>query len=319
MDAPNRARRARPTATHRTHRANSRTSLHGALRALPAVAALVALGAGCGEADAGGSPGSSGTSAATSDDRPQVLLDQEVGDMVVAFRLPPETASSAVQDDWLRRRRKILLDMKDRSPEFGAAVLAEFHERGDEPAVVRSALLEAAAIANPEAAGPVLVELVTQYGDDLGLRTDACRILGENVPARAHELFPDILLNPQRSSTAPPDEAMLDGWLTACRALELDPGTPLTLLATDMQRDAATRHLAIRALANYPGRISIAALEEVLLESSGNAYMRRLAAQSLIQIGEFETICPILQRVYDREADVNFQLFLHNTIQEHCP
>ena len=65
--------------------------------------------------------------------------------------------------------------------------------------------------------------------------------------------------------------------------------------------------------------MTLAALEEVLRESTGNAYLRRLSAQSMVKIGDFESICPILQRTFDHEADTNFQLFLLNVIEENCP
>lgn len=239
--------------------------------------------------------------------------------MVEAFRPPSPSAASDELDAQLAARRRWLGEARSRPPAFAAAVLDAWRERPEAPAPVQSGLLEAAAIADPESAAPVLVDLVSRYGPELQVRTDACRILGAHCPEVALELFPPILEDPQRSSTAPPDDAMLSAWLTAVRSTGADPGRLLTFLATDQQRGHATRHLAIRALGDFPGRVTIAALEEVLMESSGNAYMRRLAAQSIVKVGASEEVCPILQRVYDREADLNFQLFLHAVIEENCP
>ena len=75
----------------------------------------------------------------------------------------------------------------------------------------------------------------------------------------------------------------------------------------------------MRSLERYPSKVTLAALEEVLRESTGNAYLRRLAAQTMVKVGDPETVCPILQRTFDNEADTNFQFFLRDVIEEHCP
>jgi hypothetical protein len=303
-------------------RRRRRPGLHGAL-------GLVLLLAACSESSAttaatAGSAGDRATTGEAADagrDAPTSgpQLEREVGDLVAAFTPPAETATTSVQDDWLRRRRATLTRMRSMPRELGEAALAAYRERRDDPVPVRSGLLEAASIAAPEATRPELVRLVTEYGDDLGLRTDACRLLGESSPDRAIEVFPKILLDPQRSSTAPPDEAMLAGWLRACELSGASPLPALARLATDLQRDQATRHLAVRALADYPSKVTLSALEEVLRESTGNAYLRRLAAQTMIEVGEFETVCPILHDTFEHEADTNFQLFLEDVIETYCP
>ena len=247
-----------------------------------------------------------------------VLAEQRIGDMVAAFTPPEATTTSAVQDDWLRRRRATMARMKQGDEELGALLVQAFLTRKELSVPVRSGLIEAAAYANPEAATPVLVQIIENYGEDIGLRTDACRFIGVTAPEVAIETLGEILFDTDRAATGPDDEALLDGWLDAHRELDRDPGRNLADLATDIGRDNATRHLAIRALGQYPSKLSESALEEVLLESSGNSYMRILAVQSLIEITEREHFCPLLIRVFERESDINFQLFLENTINEYC-
>ncbi|MFT5285385.1 MAG: hypothetical protein ACI8TQ_001549 [Planctomycetota bacterium] len=247
-----------------------------------------------------------------------ILAEQAIGDMVAALTPPEESVVSSVKDDWLRRRRQIMARMKRGDEEMGSLLIQAFRTGKDYIIPVRSGLIEAAAYSNPKAAAPILVELIQNYGEDIGLRTDACRFLGEAAPEQAIEVLGGILFSTERSSTMPNEEAMLDGWLDGHRKLGTSPGIQLANIATDIQRDHSTRHLAIRALGDYPSKISFSALDEVIHESSGNSYMRILAAQSMVTIGEPEQYCPIFALVYERESDINFQVFLANMIETHC-
>ena len=247
-----------------------------------------------------------------------ILAEQMIGDMVAAFTPPEESVVSAVKDDWLRRRRQIMARMKKGDEQLGGLLIQAFRTGKEYIIPVRSGLIEAAAYANPKAATPILVELIQNYGEDIGLRTDACRFIGETAPEKAIEVLGGILFSTERSSTMPNEEAMLSGWLEGHRKLGQAPGIQLANIATDIQRDHSTRHLAIRALGEYPSKISFSALDEVIHESSGNSYMRILAAQSMVAIGEPEQYCPIFALVYDRESDINFQIFLADMIEVHC-
>ncbi len=277
-----------------------------------AVLAVLLLGVGCAKTEAGAVRDEPGA------DSSPALVEQELGDLVTALRPPPVDAHSGIHDDWLRRRRTTLDRMKNADPAFGEHILAEFAERSDAPLHLRTGLLEAATRANPVAAREVLAELVSQYGEDLGVRTEACRLLGESSPERAIEVIEPILMDPERASTSPPDEAMLDGWLRAHEALDRVPMPGLAMIATDIRRDQATRHRAVRALADYPGGITVPALQEILVESTGNAYLRRLATQSLIEVVEPGELCGMLEDVFLREADGEFKAFLANVIEDHC-
>ncbi len=276
---------------------------------------LLIVGVSCGEAGAGAGAKDRGTPRGSA----AVLVERDLLDLIAALTPPPERSSNSVHDDWLARRRLALERSKEASPEFGSKALEAFEERREAPIAVRNGLLEAAANANPTAAVPVLAQLVAEYGEDLGVRTEACRLLGESGPERAIEVIGPILADPERPVTSPPDESLLAGWLRAHEILGREPLPYLALIATDIQRDESTRHLAVRALANYPSKLTTSALEEVLTESTGNAYLRRLATQSLLQVVPKAEFCPLVERVYDREADLNFQLFLADVIERHCP
>ena len=60
------------------------------------------------------------------------------------------------------------------------------------------------------------------------------------------------------------------------------------------------------------------ALETVLIESSGNGYLRRKAAQSLRLSLPAETACTLFRTVFEREADINFAKFLGDMIAQLC-
>jgi hypothetical protein len=78
------------------------------------------------------------------------------------------------------------------------------------------------------------------------------------------------------------------------------------------------RHLAIRELGKHPGEASRKALETLLVESAGSSYQRRLAAQSLRASVPEEEACALFRATLEREADVNFEAFLIDMIEDFC-
>ena len=61
------------------------------------------------------------------------------------------------------------------------------------------------------------------------------------------------------------------------------------------------------------------ALEAVLVESSGNGYIRRLALQSLNeQIREDEDFCALAKRIQANEADLEFIRFIESALDKRC-
>ena len=73
----------------------------------------------------------------------------------------------------------------------------------------------------------------------------------------------------------------------------------------------------------HEGERSRETMRTVLVESTGNAQLRRVAAQSLLAHRKVDaetdaTFCTIMEEVMNKEADINFQHFLVNVIEEHC-
>ena len=95
-------------------------------------------------------------------------------------------------------------------------------------------------------------------------------------------------------------------------------GCPLASIATDIQRTQDVRHLATRALGDFDTPQSRQALRALVVESSGNGYIRVLATQSLQRILPKAEFCELVKSILDKEADQNFQIFLDNVLQETC-
>ena len=105
-----------------------------------------------------------------------------------------------------------------------------------------------------------------------------------------------------------------------CRAAERTGESRAELLgeiATSLYHDDSVRKRAVRELALVDDAFGRAALETVLVESTGNADLRRAAAQSLLAVAGKDA-CATLQRTLDNEADTNFQLFLADMVEKNC-
>ena len=100
--------------------------------------------------------------------------------------------------------------------------------------------------------------------------------------------------------------------------LEQEPTPLLADLATDLNRAQEVRHLATELLGEHPGPRSRQALEQLLVESSYNSYVRRKATQALRKSIPKDDFCTLVRQVLDREADPVFQVFLDNVLTEAC-
>jgi hypothetical protein len=240
-----------------------------------------------------------------------------VEQMITVLTPPPPEAVSSETDDWLEARRSLLDSLSPADADLGQELIQVHRTRSDLDGVVRHAMIEAIARCKPPEGGPYLAELVETYGLDLGVRTAAVKVLHLASPELATETL-EPLLRQRPRATYPPAETILLGWLAACDALEKDPVEVLALVATDLYREDAARHQAVRALGRYGGPQARAALETLLTESTGNFYLRRLTAQSVVQCFEPEAACALLERVLSREADQNMQVFLANLVTLNC-
>ncbi len=189
----------------------------------------------------------------------------------------------------------------------------------------RLALLEIAARADPEGSRERLVRLVREYVPDFDLvRAEAARLLAETSPERAAELYRELLTG-VRNVTLPPAELLLRYWIVATRSLEsegpkaLDEAHFLADIATDFERTADLRYVAIAELGRTPGPIATGALRVLLIESGQDGYIRRKALQALVEALPQDELCAILTEVADKESDPGFAPFLLDALNRSCP
>jgi HEAT repeat protein len=132
------------------------------------------------------------------------------------------------------------------------------------------------------------------------------------------ELLGPLVLETQPTVTLPPREGLLAAWCVAAEA----SGTPRTPLlaevATDLYQLDEVRARAVEELGHESDPAAGHALHTVLIESTGNAYLRRKAAQSIARVLPREEACAVLEQVFTHEADLNFQRFLAAQIEELC-
>jgi len=248
---------------------------------------------------------------------------RQLRDLISAFTPPPATANSAIRNDWVQRRTQLMEELSDAGPALGVAALDAFSADTDALLDVRRGLLEIAVKNAPEESAPVLIELFSEYGEVAGLRTKACELLPLADPKAAIDLIAGVLEDRYPGKSYPAEETMVRSYEEACVAAGVDFVPLLSIVAADLYEEQTGRLMAVRALSRAPGLRSRETLHTVLVESTGNALLRRGAAQALISLAEIDpetdaVLCDILEEVMNREADLNFQNFLVNTIEKHC-
>jgi hypothetical protein len=107
-------------------------------------------------------------------------------------------------------------------------------------------------------------------------------------------------------------------WEDACKRTGHDRTPLLCAVATDVGREHAVRNLATKSLGKLPGPQARQALEQLLVESTGDHMIRRYAAQSLRDSVEPSEHSELQRPNMQREADPAFQAFLDNMILAHC-
>jgi len=251
-------------------------------------------------------------------------LQRQVRDLVTALTPPPATANSAVRNEWFARRKDQIKTLNTAGEALGLAVLDEFQAHPEAPLDVQRGLLEVASRNLPEVMRPVLTELVLEYGgDNLGLRTKACELLAETSPQEAFDLLAPLITERRSGRTLPPDEIMVSSYSTAARLSGSDPVPVLSTIAADLFSEQTARLMAVKELAKHAGVRSRETLRTVLVESTGNAYLRRAAAQAIVAHAKVDSdteaqLCAILDEVMNKESDVNFQSFLISIIEKNC-
>lgn len=243
---------------------------------------------------------------------------REIQDLIAALEPPPADSVPVVKSDAFRTRKQTLERLRKASEAHGLEALRVYREEPPDLAEVRAGLLDVAAHTAPAASEELLVQLVTTFGEDLLVRRAATEALGECLPERAVAVLEPILRERYDDRTYPPEEKLLDAWILAMERLGRDPVPFLCLVATDLQRPQEVRHLATRALGSHPSPQGRQALESLLVESSGNGYIRTLALQSLRATLPKEAFCELAHRVQENEADLQFVQVLQSAIDGNC-
>lgn len=233
------------------------------------------------------------------------------------------TLTSDHHDRQLRERRAQVARLKAGGREVGLEALRVYRQRAheDNPLMVRLRTLEVGAHAAPQDARPLLEKLILEYGHPMDVRTESLRLLAETAPLRAVELIGPMVRVKRKSQTVPEDEFLLRGYVTACEGAGTSPVNVLVDVATNIFKQDAARHFAAQALGDHGDEpLAIKALETLLIESTGNTYLRIKAAQSLRKILPAEQACALFGSVAEREAGVNFLKFLNDMLEDlGCP
>ncbi len=249
---------------------------------------------------------------------PRQTVEADVLNLIAAFTPLSPTAPPGEQSAWFGRRHDTIVRMREGSHAHGLEALKQYQARLDTLPEIRCGLLDAAAHAAPEETRPVLALLVTEYGDNMLVRTKAAELLGDTSPEHALEILEPILRHEKTGRTYPREEHLLRAWLSAMQQLERDPVELLCTVALDLPREMDVRHFATKQLGELESNQGRQALEQLLTESSGNHMLRRFAAQSLQASLSGSEFCDLITPVMQNEADMNFQVFLANMRDANC-
>jgi HEAT repeat protein len=280
------------------------------LRAVACAAACLAASSACSH-----EPGSA--AAAESD----AGAAERISALIEAYEQVPADATSDKHDAALRRRRQILEELRGGDRLLGLAAWAAFRASAHERDELRYALLEVAALCDPQGSAPQLERMVVTYDSELGLglRTRAAELLAETSPERALEVLGSLLTEEEVNATLPSREVMVRAWASAARASGREDLGVLVDVAVDIRQPSEARYAAITALGTLGGDTARSALEEVLFEATSDAYLRRKAAQGLEAFLPPSELCPILERAGSHEHDEVFAQFLSSMMARHCP
>lgn len=222
-------------------------------------------------------------------------------------------------DRHLHEGRALLEELKQADESLGRAAWRVYTEQAHEVDAVRRGLLTVAAHTATEETAPELESLILEYGPPLADRALAIDLLAETDPERAIGVFEPLLKKKKQRSTMPDDEFFVRGYIVACERADHDPAPILADVATNFFKQPVARYFAAEELGNHPGKVSWNALRQILVESTGDQYLRRKAAQAIRESVPAETACEVFEEVLRKEADLFFAEFLLDMIEDNCP
>jgi hypothetical protein len=236
----------------------------------------------------------------------------EIKAFVEAMIPPAIEKTSDLHDAWLKRTRTLRQAMEAREEEIGNAALHAFTGEVSDRTVTRQALLRIGARCSPKAAAPLLRELMVTYGFRYDDRTEAAVLLAEADPdLYMQEAAVHLRRRKRATKTMPPDEFLIRAWVTACERTGTSPVDMLADAATNLILDPPARYAAAEALGRYPDdALGREALKTCLVESTGDAYLRRKAAQAIRASFNTEEACALFSHILALEVDATFATFL---------
>jgi hypothetical protein len=245
-----------------------------------------------------------------------------IHELVEALMPIDKTVTSDVKDQHFLRGQSLIASLRKGGREVGVEALRVLGEKkpGDAawPVDVERGLLDVASHAAPDDARPLLEALVRQYGPSLELRTQALVFYSETWPQDAIAFLEPLITKARPNQTLPPAEFMVDAWVTACTKVGRSPVKELSDIATNMFQDETARIRAVKDLGHYRDPLATQALSAILVESTGDGYLRRMAAQGLRDTLDRESACKIFEEVAQREADMGMLDFLKDMLDKNC-
>lgn len=251
-------------------------------------------------------------------------VSQEARDRIGAFLdamvQPPLEETSDVHDRWLQETRALIAELCDAGEDVGNAALHAFCGDASDYTITRWALLRIGANASPEAAAPLLRELMLNYGFRRDDRAEATLLYARVDPAGYMEDAREYVLRSERPrKTMPDDEFLIRGWVAACEELGTSPVDVCADVATNLWMQPYARVVAIETLAAHgDDGLAREALRTCLIESTGDGNIRRKAAQAIRDGWAREDACSILEDVLSKEVDPTFASFLTTLLHAHC-
>jgi hypothetical protein len=241
-----------------------------------------------------------------------------IEELVETVRPLDRTVTSDVEDAKLEKGRKLLDRCSKGGVEVGRAALEVLREQSERNVPIERALLTVAARAATADTLPLLEKLVTEYGAHMELRVEAVLLIAEVAPERALAVLEPLIKRQRQLSTMPDEEFIVRGWITACHKTGRSPVPELCDVATNIFQQGYARVEAVRELANYKDPRAEAALRTILVESTGDGYLRRITVQSLHTLLPAETACTLFREVASKEADLNMLKFLADVLDKWC-
>ncbi|MEZ6020603.1 MAG: hypothetical protein R3F17_11020 [Planctomycetota bacterium] len=237
-----------------------------------------------------------------------------------SFRPIDPTLTSDHFDRQIFEQREIYRRLRAQGPEVGFAALQAYTAAQKEPYLVRRALLWLGGQNAPKEAENLLADLMERYEVNIGDRTEAALVLAETSPDRYMEICRPYLERHERlSKYMPDDEFLVEGWVNACRVKGISPVAMLADVAQNLLIMPNARSRAAKRLREFPNElVGQRALEACLIESGGDHYLRRMAAQSLRDLLPAEDACALFEETLRRETNLRMAEFLANMIQENC-